>query len=213
MPRDLGALSGPLAGVTFLGGVGGAIRIADTPFPRPGSTAEQIRTYFQGSARAARFSQAGQLISSASLARFTVSVARLAARSGPGAKGRRAAAIAGGALAASSLAASSLTSARLTRGAHDDDTTHRLARRAFALGGPVHGVGFGVLTAALALSGRGAGELPEPAVRAGLGAAAAGVLSPLYFAWEPAGWLIPLGRFPGLILAGDAGVRLSRGRS
>jgi hypothetical protein len=36
------------------------------------------------------------------------------------------------------------------------------------------------------------------------------VLSPLYFVAEPAGWLIPVGRFSGLIVLGIAGVRLSR---
>jgi hypothetical protein len=36
-------------------------------------------------------------------------------------------------------------------------------------------------------------------------------MSPLYFAARPAGWLIPAGRFPGLVATGIAGVRLARG--
>jgi hypothetical protein len=45
----------------------------------------------------------------------------------------------------------------------------------------------------------------------GLVSAASSLLSPLYFVWEPAGWLIPAGRFPGLLVSGIAGVRLARG--
>jgi hypothetical protein len=44
----------------------------------------------------------------------------------------------------------------------------------------------------------------------GLASAAAGLLSPLYFVWEPAAWLIPAGRFPGLAVSAIAGTRLSR---
>lgn len=38
----------------------------------------------------------------------------------------------------------------------------------------------------------------------------AGLLAPLYLAAEPAGWLIPLGRFSGLLISGIAGVQLAR---
>ena len=47
---------------------------------------------------------------------------------------------------------------------------------------------------------------------AGLTSAAASVASPLYFVAEPAGWLIPAGRFSGLVVSGIAGVRLGRPR-
>jgi hypothetical protein len=33
----------------------------------------------------------------------------------------------------------------------------------------------------------------------------------LYFRWENAGWLIPIGRFSGYVLCGVAGARLARG--
>jgi len=45
---------------------------------------------------------------------------------------------------------------------------------------------------------------------AGLASAAASLASPLYFLAEPAGWLIPAGRFSGLAVGGIAGVRLGR---
>jgi len=88
---DPGALSGALAGGSFVGGVAGAMALADSPYPRPGSEPAEIRRYFRGNSGAARLSVVGQLISAASLARFTASVARLAARSGRGSRGLRAA--------------------------------------------------------------------------------------------------------------------------
>ena len=95
-PRDPGAMSGLLTGVSFIAGVGGAVALADSPYPRPGSEPAEVRRYFTENSRSAQLSATGQLISTASLARFTVSVARLAARSGQGSRGLRAAALAGG---------------------------------------------------------------------------------------------------------------------
>ena len=37
------ALTGPLTGASFVGGVGAAMALADSPFPRPGSSTAQIR--------------------------------------------------------------------------------------------------------------------------------------------------------------------------
>ena len=209
-PPDRGALSGLLAGVSFLAGVAGAIALAEGPFPRPGSDPAQIRRYFTQNAGPARLSAAGQAFSAASLVQFTTSVAKLAARTGRGSRALQAAAVAGGGLAAASLATSAVTHAMLT-GQNDDDDAARLARREFVAGGPVHGVGFGVLTGVLALAGLRTGELPRPLAITGLVSAASSLLSPLYFVWEPAGWLIPAGRFPGLVVSGVAGVRLARG--
>src|SRR5829696_2663606 len=69
--RDPWALSGTLAGVSFVGGVAGAIAMTDSPYPRPGSEPAEIRRYFEENSGAARISVAGQLISAAALARFT----------------------------------------------------------------------------------------------------------------------------------------------
>jgi hypothetical protein len=204
-------MSGLLTGVSFIGGVGGAVALADSPYPRPGSEPAEIRRYFTENSRSARLSAAGQLISAASLARFTVSVARLAERSGRGSRGLRTAAVAGGGLATASLATSALCTLALSgRWGKDDDSAAALARQAFVAGGPVHGVGFGVLTGVLALAGLRTGELPRPVAIAGLVSAASGLLSPLYFVKESAGWFIPVGRFSGLLVGGIAGVRLGR---
>jgi hypothetical protein len=208
--RDVGALAGLLTGVSFLGGFGGAIALANEPFPRPGSTGADIRSYFRSSARAARVSATGQLISTASLARFTVSVARLARRSGAGSGVLAAAAVAGGSVAVASLGTAALTHARLASDPEiSDERAVQLSRRVFVAGGPVHGVGFGVLTAALGVAGMRTGELARPVAITAVASAVSGILSPLYFAWEPAGWLIPGGRFPGLIVSGIAGVGLA----
>jgi hypothetical protein len=64
---------------------------------------------------------AGQLVSAASLARFTASVAKLAGRSGQGSRGLRTAAVGGGMLAAASLATSALRVAALTGSREEHD--------------------------------------------------------------------------------------------
>jgi hypothetical protein len=208
--RDCGALSGTLAGISFVGGVAGAMALADAPYPRPGSEPAEIRRYFRENSGAARLSVVGQLISAVSLARFAASAARLAGRSGRGSRGLQAA-LAGGGLAAASLATSALLSAALTgRRGEQDASAVALHKLMFAAGGPVHGVGFGVLVGSLWLAGLSTGELPRPLALAGLASAAAGSLSPLYFVWEPAAWFIPAGRFSGLLVSGIAGVRLAR---
>jgi hypothetical protein len=209
--HDSGALSGTLAGISFVGGVAGAMALADAPYPRPGSEPAEIRRYFRENSGAARLSVVGQLISAAFLARFTASVARLAARSERGSRGLRAAALAGGGLAAASLATSALLSAALTGGRGEQEVSAAaLHRLMFAAGGPAHGAGFGVLIGSLGVAGLRTGELPRPLALAGLASAAAGSLSPLYFVWEPAAWFIPAGRFSGLLVSGIAGVRLAR---
>jgi hypothetical protein len=67
-----------------------------------------------------------------------------------------------------------------------------------------------VLVGSLGLAGLRTGELPRPLALAGLASAAAGLLSPLYSVAEPAAWFIPAGRFSGLLVSGNAGVRLGR---
>ena len=207
--RVLGALSGPMTGASFIAGVAGAASLSDSPYPRPGAQPEDVRRYFRGNPGAARVSVVGQLISAASLARFTASVATLAERSGGWSRGLRAAAVGGGALAAASLATSALCAAALTgsRGEQDASASN-LHRMMFAAGGPVHGAGFGVLVGTLGLAGLRTGELPRLLAMAGLASATVGLLSPLYFVTEKAVWFIPAGRFSGLLVSGIAGARL-----
>ena len=120
--------------------------------------------------------------------------------------------MAGGGLAAGSLATAAGCAAALTTDPdRPEAAAAALARRAFVAGGPVHTAAFGVLVGALGLAGLRTGELPRPLAVAGLASAAASLASPLYFLAEPAGWLIPAGRFSGLVVGGIAGVRLGRG--
>jgi hypothetical protein len=67
-----------------------------------------------------------------------------------------------------------------------------------------------VLTGVLALAGLRTGELPRPVAITGLVSAVSGLLSPLYFLEEQAGWFIPVGRFSGLLVSGISGVRIGR---
>jgi hypothetical protein len=206
-----GALSGPLVGTTFVGGVAGAVSLSDSPYPRPGAHPVDIRRYFRGNRGAARVSVVGQLLSAASLARFSASVAKLAGRSGSGSRGLRTAAVGGGGIAAASLATSALCAAALTGSRGEQDASAAaLHRLMFAAGGPVHGAGFGALVGALGLAGLRTGVLPRPLAIAGLFSAAAGLLAPLYFVTEYAVWFIPAGRFSGLLVSGIAGARLGR---
>jgi hypothetical protein len=209
--RDLGALSAPLAGVAFLGGVAAGLSLADAPYPRPGANATAIRRYFRGSAQAARISVAGQLVSAAALARFTATAAGLARGSGPRSRELRAATIAAGSVASASLAASALMALALTgRASGSNSAAVAMHRRVFIAGGPVHTTAFGVLVACLSLAGRRTRRLPSALTTPGLAAAAAGALSPLGLVVEPAVWLVPAGRLSGLVVSGIAGMRLSR---
>jgi hypothetical protein len=210
-PADPGAFSGAVAGVSFIGGVAGAMARSEHPYPRPGSTGAEIRRYFTQASRAPRISIAGQLVSAASLARFTASVTRLAGRAGPGSRALQAVAVTGGAIAVAGLAASAATAAALTTGRSEDpEHAVRLARRAFLAGGPIHGVGFGLLVGALGSAGLRTRELPRAVSLTALASVPPNLLGPLYLLAEPAGWFIPAGRFPGLIVAGIAGAQLSR---
>jgi hypothetical protein len=206
---DVAALAGPAAGVSFAAGVAGAMAMADSPYPRPGADPATVRRYFTGSAGAARVSVGGQLLSAASLAGFTISVARLADRSGS--RGLRAAALAGGAVATAALTSSAALSAALTgpRG-RADASAAALHKAAFVAGGPVHTAGFGLLLGALGLAGLRTGAISKPLAYAALGSAGAGLLSPLALVTPPAAWLIPAGRFPGLLVSGIAGAQLGR---
>lgn len=210
---DRGALSGPIAGASFIAGLAGSMTLANDPYPRPGSEPAKVRAYFTRNAGPARVSVAGQALSAASLARFTASVVRLAGRSGRGSRALPAAALAGGGLAVASLATSAGCSAALTGPAgREDSSAAALHRRGFLAGGPVHTAAFGVLVGAMGLAGLRSGELPRPLATAGLAAAVPGLLSLLYLVAEPAAWFIPAGRFSGLIVSGIAGTRLAQQR-
>ncbi len=209
---DAGGLGGPLAGALFTTAILGAGRLATNPFPRPGSSPETIRTYYRESAPAARFNVGFQALSLLAQTRYVVAVARLATQSSTR-PGLLSAGIllSGGAavvlLATSAAIQESLTAPR----ERSDDEVLSTTRRVFVTGGPVHGVANGVLTAATVGAAREAGLLGRTGTALGLVSAAANLLSPAYFRWEAAGWLIPIGRFSSYLLNSAIGIRLTRG--
>jgi hypothetical protein len=203
--HDRLAWAGPLVGATFLAGLGGGVARSDHPYPRPGASADEITRYFTQPSRAPRVSAAGQVLSAASLAAWTARVARLAAGDRPA----RAAALAGGAISTAALATSAACTALLTS-TQDPERAVRLHRAAFVAGGPTHGAGFGLLLAASAVAGRRDRRVPPALARAALAAATPNLLAPAYLRSPRAVWLIPAGRFSGLIVTAATGARLAR---
>jgi hypothetical protein len=209
--RDPGALSGPLAGVSFVASLVALNALSEARYPMPGSDAAAIRRFFSNEHKAARLGAAAQLACAGFLARFAKSVAALAARAGRNEGGLRAASAAGGALASTSLVASALTTVVLTtRQAEREESADALYRLMFVTGGPVHGVGLGLLVGALGLSGLRTGELPRRLSMAALASSGAGTLSLLVLVGRPGIVFIPLGRLSALIVSGIAGLRLAR---
>ena len=209
--RDRGALSGPLAGASFVASLVALNGLSDTRYPMPGSEPAAIRRFFRNEHRAARLGAAAQLACAGFLARFSKSVAALASGAPRNPRGLRALSAAGGALAATSLATSALATVMLTtRRAERGSSADALYRVMFVTGGPVHGVGLALLVGALGLAGLGTGELPRPLSRVALASSAAGALSPLALVARPGIVFIPLGRLSALSVSGVAGVRLGR---
>jgi hypothetical protein len=114
-------------------------------------------------------------------------------------------------LATTSLAISALTTMTLTTSRAERDTdANELYRLMFLTGGPVHGVGLGLLVGALGLAGLRTGELPRRLSKTALASSVAGALSPLALIAKPGLVFIPLGRLSALAVSGVAGVRLAR---
>jgi hypothetical protein len=209
---DPGALGGVLTGVSFIGGLATGLSLAGAPFPQPGADVKDIQRFFQGDAGPERINVGGQLLSAASLAVFSASVARLAGRTSHGSGTLQAMAIAGGALASLSLAASATAAATLTAGpGRDQNRAKSLHRFLFAAGGPVHGAGLALLLGALGLAGRRSGALPRPLTTAALASAGVDALAPVVLAAPKAALVVPAGRFPTFIVLGISGARLARG--
>jgi hypothetical protein len=210
---DRMALSGLISGVAFLAGVAGGVASSKAPFPLPGSDAAKIRRYFRDNAPSARLSAAGQLLSAATLARFTASVLVLTRRAAPTSRLLPMTATIGGAAAVASLATAGLYAAALTTSRSDSDgKATAMHRRAFLAGGVAHGIGFGLLVGVIGLAGPRTGDIPSAAGKLAIGSAIAGLLTPLYLAAESFAWLIPASRFTGLIITGLTAVSLSRRR-
>ncbi len=149
--RDPGGAQRPLAGVSVVASLVALNALSEARYPMPGSDPAEVRGFFSTEHRAARLGAAAQLVCAASLARFGKSVARLAARAGRRSRAARATAVAGGALASMSLATSALLTVTLTTDlAKRKSAADALYRLMFATGGPIHGVGLGLMVGSLA---------------------------------------------------------------
>lgn len=143
------AWSGPLTGISFVAGLGGAMARSDHPYPRPGSRRRRNAPLLRPTIRRA----VDQRRRPTDLDRRVGPFQRLGRQPRrtyrPWDASLRAAPLIGGGLAVASLATSAVTSAVLTgrRGRQEKPTA--LARRAFIAGGPVHGVGFGLIVGAM----------------------------------------------------------------
>jgi hypothetical protein len=208
---DRGALSGPLAGVSFVASLIALNALSEARYPMPGAEPAAIRRFFSQEHLAARLGAAAQLACAGFLGRFSKSVAALAGRAGRGSRLPQTGAVAGGALAAASLATSALTTMTLTTSrAEKDPDAEALYRLMFVTGGPVHGIGLALLVGSLGVAGLRTNELPRPLSKAALASSAAGALSPLALVAKPGLAFIPLGLLSALAVSGVAGVRLAR---
>jgi hypothetical protein len=208
--RDVGGLGGAAAGLLFTTAIAGAGRLAKDPFPGPGSSPEVTRTYYRGSAGAVRFNVACQALSALAHARYVVAMARLASRHPTHPLVLTGVVMVAGGATVAALAASATIQAGLTVPKDRSDAeVLATTRRVFVFGGPVAGVANGILTAATAVAARDSGLLGRTGVVVGQLSTVANLITPAYFRWEPAGWLIPIGRFSGYILSGVIGVRLA----
>jgi hypothetical protein len=125
-----------------------------------------------------------------------------------GSRDLRAASVTGGALATASLATSALTTVTLTtKSAEQDSSADTLYRLMSVTGGPVHGIGLGLLTGSLGLAGLRTSELPRRLSKArvlGRGRALPARTR------RPGLLFTPLGRLSALAISAVAGVRLAR---
>lgn len=206
----IASAAGPVAALSFVGGVAMATALSDAPFPRPGASPEQVRKYFDDNSGPARVSIAGQLVSAVALGTFAAALAKMAERSRAGATVATAARI-GAAVTVSTLTASALASLQLTAsGVAASSRAGTWHKAVFVTGGPLHGPGIGLVMAALGMFGLKTLRIPKWQSYAALGTAAAGLAAPLALVAQPVVWLIPASRFPGLLLSAAAGVALAR---
>jgi hypothetical protein len=206
--RDLGALSGPLAGVTFVGGLAAGLAVADAPYPRPGAEPAAIRRYFEGSARGPDQHRRPAAVGG---------IARALHRHGRRSRARRALAPAARADDGSGRPRDRVAGrVRADQfGAHARRRREQCGRRR-AAPAPVRRRRPGAhrrLGRAGRLpfaAGRRTERLPRALTAAGFATAAIGAISPVSLVAEPVGWLIPAGRVSGLLVSGIAGARLAR---
>ena len=184
------------------------------PFVSPYSAASQVAAYFQQNPGAVRLASMIQFGSAVPLGIYAATVyarqLRLGVRvPGPGIG------FFGGITAAVFLMFSALVGWLLSRPEITTDVTltHALALLAFITGGVGYVVGIGLLIAGIAVPALILGFVPRWLAWTGLVIAALSELSSLSMVIEPLQFLLPIGRFTGLLWLVAAGFLLPHNRS
>lgn len=212
--HDLGALTGLVCAVAFIGGLVliGLLVPESAPPNLPSSAPVDVQRYFLENADAARAQALIQTVAAALLATFAASMAGLVGRTEPRPSGLAAVTVGGGMLAAAFLALSALLAATLGAEQITDSpaTVSALRQLSFFVGGAGHTAWLGLFVGAASVAMRRAAMLPRWLTTAGLVSA---TLSLLSLVVEPAALLIPLGRFSGLLVIAVISVLMATGHT
>lgn len=171
------------------------------PFPSPYDSAHEVTAFFAAHRTTVQVAATLQFASAVPLAILAAALSSRVRFLGfarvPGPQ----IAFAGGLLASGTLAVSALVQWVLSRPgvAGEDALVRALADLAFATGGPGHVVFLGLLVAGVAVPAAFGRLLPRGLVAAGLVVALVAELSTLALLSEPAAFLLPVGRFGGLV--------------
>jgi hypothetical protein len=217
-PRPGGPHPGILAAVSLGLTVGGllisAVLTNGQTFPSPFSPAAQVTSYFQQNPEAVRFASLFQFGSAVPLGIFAATVYARQLRLGVRVPGP-AIGFFGGVTAAAFLMLSALVAWVLGRQEITGDPTlaHALTFLAFITGGVGYVVGMGLLVAGIAVPALILRFVPRWLAWAGLVIAALSELSFLSMAFEPLQFLLPIGRFGGLLWLVAVGFLLPRTRA
>lgn len=215
--HDLGALTGLVCAVAFIGGLVliGLLVPESAPPNLPSSAPVDVQRYFLENADAARAQALIQTVAAALLATFAASMAGLVGRTEPRPSGLAAVTVGGGMLAAAFLALSALLAATLGAEQITDSpaTVSALRQLSFFVGGAGHTAWLGLFVGAASVAMRRAAMLPRWLTTAGLVSATLSLLSLLSLVVEPAALLIPLGRFSGLLVIAVISVQMATGHT
>ena len=209
-----GILAAVSLGLTVGGLLSSAILTGGQTFVSPFAPASQVAAYFHGSPDAVRLASLFQFGSAVPLGIFAATVYARQLRLGVRVPGP-ALGFFGGITAAVFLMLSAGVGWVLSRPEITTDVTvtHALAFLAFITGGVAYVVGLGLLVAGIAVPALILGFVPRWLAWAGLVIAALAELSFLSMVIEPLQFLLPIGRFGGLIWLVAAGFLLPRSRA
>ena len=198
----------------FVASVAAPVAISGAAYPSPFGPGEELTGYLSAHGDALRLAALLQFAASVPLAVLTASmVARLHAldvrAAGP------TIALVGGVLASAATAVSACGQWLLSRTSSTapPELLRALHDLGFIAGGPWHVVALGLLLAGVAVSAAFSRLLPRPVWVAGVALAGACELATLAFATTSAAYLLPLGRFGGLIWLVTAAVLLPKRRT